>query len=280
MTMTGMDTEMAKLKAIIFDVDGTLADTEEVHRLAFNETFAKFGLDWHWSPELYISLLAISGGRRRIRAYADQHKNDPAVPTDLDDFAKTLHRDKTQRYARMIVEGHVALRPGVWRLLQEARKQRLKLGVATSTAMSNVEVLLHQNLPAGWESWFDCMETCEVIGEQKPSPAIYQAVLKVLDVPAELTIAIEDTENGLRSATGAGLKTIITQHYFTQHHDFTNASLVVNNLGEADNPFELITGNPAYQQPCVDLQLLNKIINSGKKKSLHTTAFLMERTCS
>ncbi len=248
-----------QLKALIFDVDGTLADTEEVHRQAFNLTFAKFGLPWHWSPEQYIALLSISGGRRRIRYFAEQHRRDLPQDADLDEWALRLHRDKTARYGRMVVNEGIPLRPGVRRLIDEARNAGLRLGIATSTALGNVELLLDRNLPAGWRDWFDVVASCEQIGEQKPSPAIYRYVLEQLDVTTDQAVAFEDTGNGLLAARRAGLRTIITQHYFTSHHDFTGAALVLSDLGEPDAPFTLVKGE-VDGQGHVDLDLLESLL--------------------
>ncbi|MEM7543830.1 MAG: HAD-IA family hydrolase [Pseudomonadota bacterium] len=200
---------MQRLAAIIFDVDGTLAETEEVHRLAFNYTFSEFGLDWEWTPALYEDLLAISGGRRRIaqfgHALRTRFKND----VEFEEFVTTVHKAKTRKYAAMIQEGEVPLRPGVRRLIDEARAQNLTLAMATSSAQSNLEALLDMNLPAGWRDWFAAIETCENVGEQKPASAVYKAVLQTLGIECSSAVAIEDTVNGLLAATGAGLATVI-----------------------------------------------------------------------
>ncbi len=250
---------MSTLKALIFDVDGTLADTEEVHRLAFNETFHKFGLDWHWSPELYIRLLSISGGRIRIRQYMEEHP--PLLPAgeDYDSYTARIHKDKTERYARMLVEGHVTLRPGVLRLINEAREQGLRLGIATSTARSNVHTLLDNNLPADWQDWFDVIATCEEIKKQKPSPAVYNHVIWQMGLSPTEVVAFEDTENGNIAAVSAGMKTIITTHYFTEHHDFRGASLVLNGLGDERHPFKLRAGD-AHGAGYVDINLCRQLV--------------------
>ncbi len=252
-------TKVTTLKALIFDVDGTLADTEEVHRLAFNETFRRFGLEWHWSPELYMRLLSISGGRIRIRKFMDEHPTTPPTGEDLDSYAAKIHRDKTERYARMLVDGHVQLRPGVLRLINEAREQGLRLGIATSTALSNVKILLDNNLPSDWESWFEVIATCEQIKKQKPLPAVYNHILWKMGISPNDVVAFEDTENGNCAAISAGIKTIITTHYFTEHHDFRAASLVLDGLGEPGQPFKLSKGN-ANNSTFVDVNLCRQIV--------------------
>jgi len=270
---------MPTLKAIIFDVDGTLADTEEVHRLAFNETFAKFGLDWYWSPELYIKLLAISGGNERIRRYALEHPCPAYSILSTEALALKLHRDKTERYARMLVENQIGLRPGVLRLLREARCDGIRLGIATSTARSNVMTLLDNNLPEGWQAWFEVIVSREDIHQQKPDPEIYQTALQAMGIDADNAIAIEDTENGHRAARAAGLKTLITTHYFTEHHDFSGASLVVNRLGEPNLSYKLQAGDDRGAG-YVDIDLLRDLIRSERAiVNEEDCALLLEGTC-
>ncbi|MGD8812419.1 MAG: HAD hydrolase-like protein, partial [Thioalkalispiraceae bacterium] len=131
------------LQALLFDVDGTLADTErDGHRIAFNMAFADAGLDWQWSAELYGKLLAVTGGKERIRYYLDNFNTGFARPANLDDFIAGLHRSKTDFYTALLSEGHIPLRPGVERLLREARDAGLRLAIATTTTPANVKALL------------------------------------------------------------------------------------------------------------------------------------------
>ncbi|MEQ8235062.1 MAG: HAD-IA family hydrolase [Gammaproteobacteria bacterium] len=250
---------MNRLQAIIFDVDGTLADTEEVHRLAFNHVFAEFGLDWNWTPELYEELLAISGGRERITAYGRDLRGRFAGPAEFDDFVRTVHRAKTRKYAAMLTEGEVPLRPGIRRLIDEARAAGLVLAIATSSALTNAETLLDNNLPPGWRDWFSAVETCDSVVNKKPSPAVYNAVLARLDIDLDAIVALEDTRNGLLAASAAGLTTVVTTHRFTRGHDFTGAALVVDGAGEPDAPFTVAAGD-AHGRRWVDLPLLDALL--------------------
>lgn len=227
---------MPTLKALIFDVDGTLADTEETHRVAFNAAFAEFGLDWDWSRAQYAQLLAISGGRERMQAYAESLGGRFERPDNLPEFIRSMHRYKTARYAEMLREGRIRLRPGVLRLITEARAEGLRLAIATSSAYSNVKTLLDANLPDGWAGWFDVIAACDDVETKKPSPAVYNYALLKLGLEAEDCIALEDTPNGCRAAAAAGLTTVITTHYLTEGHDFRDADLVVDQLGEPDTP--------------------------------------------
>lgn len=248
---------MTALKAIIFDVDGTLADTEEHHRVAFNETFTAFGFDWHWSVDTYRRLLCISGGRERMLAYA----GEPGVttpPTDnLPALIAELHRAKTARFGAFLETGRVGLRPGVARLLRQARLEETRLAIATSTAYSNVRALLNANLPPSWPDWFDVLVTADHISTKKPSPAVYRHALLKLGLRADTCIAIEDTRNGFRAARGAGLQTIITTNHYTDHETFPGAGLIVDHLGEPALPCRARHG---HDVPLVDLAVLRAVL--------------------
>ena len=250
---------MKTLQAIIFDVDGTLADTEDVHRLAFNHVFQEYGLDWNWTPELYRELLAISGGRERIADYGRRLRRRFASDAAFEEFVVAMHKAKTRKYAAMLTEGEVRLRPGVRRLLDAARNVDLKLGIATSSARSNIETLLDNNLPPGWRLWFSALETCDSVPLKKPSPAVYLAALARLGTEAQHTAALEDTRNGLAAARAAGLVTIVTTHRFTRDHEFPDADLVVDSAGEPDAPFTVLQGCAAGHD-YVDLSLFETLL--------------------
>ena len=142
------------LSALLFDVDGTLADTErDGHRIAFNAAFAEHGLDWHWDVARYGELLSITGGKERIRHFVSNYLPDYVPPQDFDDLVITLHRSKTAHYARLLEQGNIPLRPGVTRLLQEARDAGLRLAIATTTTPENVTALLRCSLAEDAENW-------------------------------------------------------------------------------------------------------------------------------
>lgn len=250
---------MKILQGIIFDVDGTLADTEDVHRLAFNHVFQEYGLDWNWTPELYRELLAISGGRERIADFGRRLRRRFASDAAFTDFVVAMHKAKTRKYAAMLTEGEVRLRPGIRRLLEEARAAGLKLGIATSSARSNIETLLDNNLPPGWRDWFVALETCDSVPEKKPSPAVYLAALARLGTEAHHTVALEDTRNGLAAARAAGLVTIVTTHRFTREHTFPDADLVVDSAGEPNAPFSVLQGS-SFGHHYVDLSLFETLL--------------------
>ena len=249
---------MSKLQALIFDVDGTLADTErDGHRVAFNRAFADAGLDWDWTVELYGDLLSVTGGKERILYYLDRYRRDFAKPADLPRFVADLHAAKTKYYLDILAERGIPLRPGVERLLTEAREAGLRLAIATTTTPANVTALLESVLP-GKLSWFEVIGAGDVVPAKKPAPDIYCYVLDELRLGPDQCMAFEDSELGLRSSLAAGLKTIVTVSPYTEGQDFTGAALVADQLGEPTHPLRALQGN-TFGQRCVNLELLNAV---------------------
>ena len=218
------------LHALIFDVDGTLADTErDGHRVAFNRAFADAGLDWDWDVDLYGDLLKVTGGKERIQHYAALRSPHPLSR----DFIAQLHAAKNRHYEALLAHNDIPLRPGVRELLEEARAAGVRLAIATTTSPENVSALLSHALPDG-EHWFDVIGAGDVVAAKKPAPDIYEWVLKKLGLGPRDCVAFEDSENGVRSAMGAGLKTIVARNAYTRNHDFTGAVLVVEEWAGVD----------------------------------------------
>jgi HAD superfamily hydrolase (TIGR01509 family) len=221
------------LKALIFDVDGTLADTESVHLQAFNHAFADQGLDWHWDEALYTQLLEISGGKERMTHYWKQvHPNmKDIVGSGLTDTIEHLHALKTAAYESAVQSGAVKLRPGVLDIIHSAHQLGLRLAIATTTSPVNIAVLLRNAIGPDWKELFLVIEDASTAPKKKPHPQVYVQTLARLGLPSDQCLAIEDSSNGLRAAVTAGLKTIITQNRFTAHHDFSGALQVLPDLG-------------------------------------------------
>lgn len=222
------------MKALIFDVDGTLADTEkDGHRIAFNEAFAEAGLDWNWDIELYGELLAITGGKERIRNYIQRFNIQVENDVNLEEFIANLHKTKTKHYKALISAGQIPLRPGVERLLKEARANQARMAIATTTTMVNVTTLLTNTLGEESLEWFEVIGAGDIVENKKPAPDIYQWVLQQMHIDAAEAIAFEDSENGVKSAFDANIKRIVvTTNDYTQNHDFSGATIIANNLDE------------------------------------------------
>ncbi len=220
------------LSALIFDVDGTLADTESVHLEAFNHAFRQEGLDWHWDVPLYTRLLDISGGKERMAHH--WRTVDPQMTElnagALNDTINRLHEIKTAYYENAVNNGAVHLRPGVLALMNEARRAGLQLAIATTTSPVNIAALMRSAIGLDWRSHFLAIGDASNAPIKKPNPQVYMKVLADLGLRAADCVAFEDSSNGLRAARAAGLDTVITPNRFTAHHDFKGALRIVPDL--------------------------------------------------
>jgi beta-phosphoglucomutase-like phosphatase (HAD superfamily) len=226
---------MKTLQALIFDVDGTLADTErDGHRVAFNLAFAEHGLDWDWDEELYGELLTVTGGKERIRHFVEHHAADVAQRPDFNALVATLHATKTEHYVRLVASGQLPLRPGIARLIDDARASGLRLAIATTTTPENVEALLGATLAPDAMTWFEVIGAGDVVPAKKPAPDIYHWVLEHLGLAPDACLALEDSENGLAASLGAGIPTLITENAYTRGQNFSGALAVLPDLGEVD----------------------------------------------
>jgi HAD superfamily hydrolase (TIGR01509 family) len=222
---------LAEAAGLIFDVDGTLAETEELHRAAFNEAFVQAGLDWHWSRRIYHDLLRVPGGKERIRAFDQLRRSGPPVS---DKAIAELHRIKTERFAALMTAASCPLRPGVQALLDAARGRGQKLAIATTTTRINIDALLARIFGAQWEGMFAAVVAADDVARKKPAPDAYLEVLSQLDLPAASCLAFEDAGNGLRAAIRAGIPCIVTRSIYFRDDDFTGALAVVDDLTALD----------------------------------------------
>ncbi len=224
------------LQALIFDVDGTLADTESAHMAAFNHAFAEVGLDWVWDLALYTELLDVSGGKERILHYWKQVNPDIKAINGqaLSDKISRIHELKTAAYENAVNTGAVSLRPGVLKLMDEALNAGLQLAIATTTSPVNIAALMRHAIGSDWRMNFSAIGDASTAPIKKPHPQVYLQMLEALKLPASQCLAFEDSNNGLRAATAAGIATLVTPNSFTAHHDFTGALKVVPDLSQVN----------------------------------------------
>ena len=250
-----------ELKGLVFDVDGTLADTErDGHRVAFNAAFDEFGIGWHWDVDLYGKLLAVTGGKERMKFYASEFLHNRNLPAGFEQLVPELHAAKTRHYTEMLSTGTIPLRPGIERLLREARDEKLRLAIATTTTPDNVTALLEHTLGAGSLGWFEVIAAGDIVPAKKPASDIYDYALGEMDLSPDECIAFEDSHNGILASMGAGIPTVIAVNGYTHDHDFSGALLVLDTLGEPDQPFHVLQGKPD-NHTYVDCVLLRALHN-------------------
>jgi beta-phosphoglucomutase-like phosphatase (HAD superfamily) len=218
--------------ALIFDVDGTLADTEEAHRVAFNLAFERYRLGWVWQPVEYRELLRITGGKERLASYIESLPINAAERQRLSKMVPDIHAEKTRFYSSFVADGAVPLREGVARLLDEAAEAGCKLAIASTTTAVNIDALLESTLGPRGLDMFAAIACGDQVRAKKPAPDIYELALRGLELLPEHAIAFEDSPNGLRSARSAGIRTVVTPNYWTEGGDFKGAMLLLPNLAE------------------------------------------------
>ena len=220
---------IANTPVLIFDVDGTLAETESVHRCAFNAAFREAGIAWYWDQRTYKRLLQVTGGKERIRAFA--RSQPPRLILSEDDIGH-LHRCKTTHYTRLIAQHACRLRPGVEPFIRNALGRGQTLAIATTTTFDNVDALLRVALAPDWRSHFAAIVAGDDVVRKKPAPDVYLEVLARLRRPASDCLAIEDSANGLKAATAASIPVLITRSEYFHDEDVSQAFLVVDDLTE------------------------------------------------
>jgi HAD superfamily hydrolase (TIGR01509 family) len=219
------------IEALVFDVDGTLAETEEAHRLSFNQAFREAGLDWDWTRELYTELLKVTGGKERIAHYIDSGARF-GLPGDRAAGIKALHARKTVLYADLMAAGEVGLRPGVAALISEAKTRGLRLAIATTTSRPNVDALLTATLGEAAIRDFDPIACGDMVEAKKPAPDIYRLAMERLGLPPARALALEDSRNGVLSAKSAGLKVAASPSLYSAKDDVSDADVIVADLSE------------------------------------------------
>jgi HAD superfamily hydrolase (TIGR01509 family) len=223
------------MKAIIFDCDGVLADTErDGHRVAFNKAFAEKGLPTEWSVELYGELLAVAGGKERMKHYFNNY-GWPPNDTDKDALIKELHKLKTDYFMEIIESGQLPLRPGVARFVDEAIAADISLAICSTSHERAVNLVAEVLLGPERKSHFNAILAGDVVSKKKPDPEIYNLAAERLKLVPSECVVIEDTRIGLLAAKAAGMHCVVTTNGYSEDEDFTEADLVVSELGDPPN---------------------------------------------
>jgi HAD superfamily hydrolase (TIGR01509 family) len=200
------------IRALLWDVDGTIAETErDGHRVAFNRAFEGEGLPWQWDEARYGELLRITGGRERLMHDMATRADAPATAQERAELAKRVHVRKNAHYAELVQGGGIELRSGVKALMDEARAQGVRMGIATTTSRANVEALMQRHLGAAWASWFAVVVCGEDVQHKKPDPEVYAIALDVLGLRPPEAVAIEDSPGGVAAACAAQVPVIVTR---------------------------------------------------------------------
>lgn len=203
---------MTPLTAVLWDVDGTMAETErDGHRVAFNLAFEASGLAWRWDEARYGELLRVTGGRERLLHDMGTRPDAPSLPDERAALAAAIHARKNALYAALVRDGVIALREGVVELMQECRARGVRMGIATTTSASNLDALLRQHLGPHWTDWF-AMRVCgEDVQRKKPDPQVYERALELLGADPLETVAIEDSPGGVAAARAASIPVVVTR---------------------------------------------------------------------
>jgi HAD superfamily hydrolase (TIGR01509 family) len=223
-------------EALVFDLDGTFVDTDEMHRRAFNQAFLEFELGFEWKPDVYEKLLTVSGGADRIRHFIDGLPLSQEQKLALHAVVPAVHREKTRIYGELLEGNAAKLRSGVRRLMAEARQAGLKIGVVATSASANMQPLILAVLGREGASGIGAFVSADRVARKKPAPDIYLLAASMLRIPPERCVAFEDSTNGVRAAKAAGLFTIATPSRWTRTQDFSHADVCLSELAEPDAP--------------------------------------------
>jgi HAD superfamily hydrolase (TIGR01509 family) len=235
--LAAIPTRAAKtvVKALILDCDGVLADTErDGHRIAFNRAFAAKGYAIEWDVELYGKLLEIAGGKERMKHYFDSY-GWPGGICDKDALIKDLHKLKTDLFMQIIESGELPLRPGVARLVDEAIAANIGLVVCSTSNERAVNLVVERLLGPQRKAHFATILAGDVVTKKKPDPEIYNLASQRLNLAPSECVVVEDSRNGLLAAKAAGMYCIVTTNGYTKYEDFSEADLVVSELGDEPN---------------------------------------------
>ncbi len=226
------------LRALIFDFDGTIAETERFgHRIAYNEAFAELGMSERWDEDAYGVWLAVAGGRERLEAYFARERPELGPP-EREALARRVHETKRRRFDA--IGPRLAPRPGIERLVAEAHAAGLLVAIATTASPDGVNAFFagHRQLGAA----FDVIAAGDDVPLKKPAPDIYLLALERLGCAAPEALAFEDSAIGVQSARAAGIPVLVTPSGYTAGEAFDGAAAVISDLGEPGTPATVLVG--------------------------------------
>lgn len=243
------------MKALFFGSIGTICDTSEIQRLAYNDSFKDAGLDWHWSVSFYRELLSITGGQNRLKHFIglEQRKGLSAS------LLENVHRNKTTIFNERLMSGQAILRPGVARLIDDAKHAGLRLGFISTTERRNIDAIAAALGTAFTLGDFDLVTDRTMIEHEKPAPDVYHVALKSISCKPHLAVAIEDTADCLRSVIGADIACVATPNSFSTEQDFVAAHALVSHLGDPNTPADQLAGRDIVQHGIVTLDTLARL---------------------
>ncbi len=224
---------MSKIKAVFFDQDGVIIDTErDGHRVSFNMTFKEFGFTDEWSVEYYHELLQIAGGKERMKHHwKTKGFSKPLTEEEIDSLVKDMHKRKTALFVELIETGKLPLRPGLHRFMKEAKDAGLQIAICTTSNEQAAKAITEKILS---DIKFDIVLAGDVVQKKKPDPEIYNLALSKLGLKPNEVIVVEDSKNGLAAAKSAGTKVIVTTNHYTEKEDVSAGDVIVSCLGDAD----------------------------------------------
>jgi len=224
---------MAKIKAVFFDQDGVIIDTErDGHRVSFNMTFKEFGFTDEWDVEYYHELLQVGGGKERMKQHwKTRGFSEPLTEEEIDNLVKEMHKRKTALFVELIETGKLPLRPGLHRFMKEAMEAGLKIAICTTSNEQAAKAITEKVLS---DIKFDIVLAGDVVQKKKPDPEIYNLALSKLGLQPDEVIVVEDSKNGLAAAKAAGTNVIVTTNHYTEKEDVGAGDVIVSCLGDAN----------------------------------------------
>jgi HAD superfamily hydrolase (TIGR01509 family) len=245
---------MGQLKALIFDCDGVLAETErDGHRVSFNKAFAEKGIAAEWGVEEYGDLVKISGGKERMRHYFKDQFTDEQI--------MALHKRKTEIFIEMTANGQLPGRSGINRIVKEAHDAGILLFVCSTSNEKSVSSLLRVNLGEEYYGWFKELFCGDIVKDKKPAPDIYNLVKEKYDLEGKECFVVEDSRNGLLAAKGAGMYCIVTPSFYSKDEEFSEADIVVSSLGDPETPKSTILKSDSRLKKDLDYVSIQDLID-------------------